>query len=561
VVITLRADFYHHCAEYEGLRNALKSHQEYIGVMTQDELREAITAPAENNGWDFQPGLVDLILSDVGTEPGALPLLSHALLETWKRRQGRTLTLQGYHEAGGVKKAITQTAENVYDQLSPAEQTVARNIFLRLTELGEGVQDTRRRATLEELSQAENHEAVGKVLKTLTDARLVTAEQDSAEVAHEALIHEWETLRRWLDEDRESLRLHRHLTESAQGWDSNLRDAGDLYRGARLAQALEWAKAHDNDLSQLEREYLNASQAEQRREERGMRTRKVITIGAVAFVIENIVVVVSVLFVLIRTGYLTPSPGGTIQHTVAQDETVLEIARCYGASVEAILNANPQIDARDLPLFPPMVVTVPNAGSAGKIYGPPCGSIRYTVMAGDTWESIANRYNADVAVLQASNTGTLPLTVGMQIRVPLNSAGGGVVVPAPLSPVVTPQAPPVTSDLPSPTARLLALTVASNPNVYSASGQSITFTYLIMNSGTAPLGPAQFIVNDQRFPSPINCGSNTTTLAPNQSVSCGAVYVTTQADIAAGQIVSSATASEGEAAASQPVVTTIRYSP
>jgi hypothetical protein len=82
-----------------------------------------------------------------------------------------------------------------------------------------------------------------------------------------------------------------------------------------------------------------------------------------------------------------------------------------------------------------------------------------------------------------------------------------------------------------------------------------------MNSGTAPLGPAQFIVNDQRFPSPINCGSNTTTLAPNQSVSCSAVYVTTQADIAAGQIVSSATASEGEAAASQPVVTTIRYSP
>ena len=138
VVITLRADFYHRCAEYEGLRLALEKHQAYIGAMTQDELRQAITAPAENNGWDFQPGLVDLILQDVGTEPGALPLLSHALLETWKRRQGRTLTLGGYHEAGGVKKAITQTAESVYDKLSPEEQAIARNIFLRLTELGEG---------------------------------------------------------------------------------------------------------------------------------------------------------------------------------------------------------------------------------------------------------------------------------------------------------------------------------------------------------------------------------------------------------------------------------------
>ena len=101
VVLTLRADFYHHCAEYEGLRLVLEKHQAYIGAMTPDELREAITAPAEKNGWDFQPGLVDLILDDVGTEPGALPLLSHALLETWKRRQGRTLTCKAMPKQEG----------------------------------------------------------------------------------------------------------------------------------------------------------------------------------------------------------------------------------------------------------------------------------------------------------------------------------------------------------------------------------------------------------------------------------------------------------------------------
>jgi formylglycine-generating enzyme required for sulfatase activity len=266
VVLTLRADFYHHCAEYEGLRLALEKHQAYIGAMTPDELREAITAPAEKNGWDFQPGLVDLILQDVGTEPGALPLLSHALLETWKRRQGRTLTLQGYHEAGGVKKAITQTAENVYDHLSPEEQTIARSIFLRLTELGEGVQDTRRRAKIDELSRAtETHDAVAKVLKTLVDARLVTTEQDSAEVAHEALIREWGTLRKWLDEDRESLRLHRHLTESAQEWQRRGREVGELYRGARMRKIQEWKKGHSDSLSPLEREFLKASRRERLR--------------------------------------------------------------------------------------------------------------------------------------------------------------------------------------------------------------------------------------------------------------------------------------------------------
>jgi formylglycine-generating enzyme required for sulfatase activity len=267
VVVTLRADFYHHCFEYEGLRLTLEKHQANIGAMTIDELREAIVKPAEMKGWEFQPGLVDLILQDVGTEPGALPLLSHALLETWKRRQGRTLTLQGYHEAGGVKKAITQTAENVYDKLSPAEQTVARNIFLRLTELGEGVQDTRRRVKIEELAQAQEQEAVAKVLKTLTDARLVTTEEDSAEVAHEALIREWGTLRKWLEEDRESLRLHRHLTESAQEWQRRGREAGELYRGTRLGQIQEWMKEHGTDLSPLESEFVNASQNVKKKEQ------------------------------------------------------------------------------------------------------------------------------------------------------------------------------------------------------------------------------------------------------------------------------------------------------
>src|SRR5690606_1911842 len=104
VVITLRADFYHHCAEYEGLRNVLKTHQEYIGAMTADELRQAIATPAENNDWKFPDGLVEQIVRDVGLGAGALPVLSHALLVTWTRRQGRMLTLQGYHEAGGVKQ-------------------------------------------------------------------------------------------------------------------------------------------------------------------------------------------------------------------------------------------------------------------------------------------------------------------------------------------------------------------------------------------------------------------------------------------------------------------------
>jgi Novel STAND NTPase 1 len=110
VLIALRADFYAHCGQYPDLRRSLAEHQEYVGPMTPDELRRAIESPAANGRWTLDPGLVDLVLRDAGDEPGALPLVSHALLETWARRRGRTLTVQGYAETGGVHGAIAQTA-------------------------------------------------------------------------------------------------------------------------------------------------------------------------------------------------------------------------------------------------------------------------------------------------------------------------------------------------------------------------------------------------------------------------------------------------------------------
>ncbi|HZM22178.1 MAG TPA: hypothetical protein VFC02_10560, partial [Anaerolineales bacterium] len=260
LILTLRADFYAHLAQYPELREAVAKQQEYIGPMTTDELRRAIEEPAKRGHWAFEPGLVDLILRDVGDEPGALPLLSHALLETWKRRAGHTLTLKGYGDAGGVRGAIAHTAESVYHNLSAEEQTIARNIFLRLTELGEGTEDTRRRASFDELiSHTEDAEEARAVLNTLAEARLVTLGEDTAEVAHEALIREWPTLREWLNQDRESLRLHRHLTEAAHEWELLERDAGALYRGSHLAQAREWAILHPNSLNAGERTFLEAS--------------------------------------------------------------------------------------------------------------------------------------------------------------------------------------------------------------------------------------------------------------------------------------------------------------
>lgn len=273
VVVALRADFYSHCAQYPALRRAVAAEQEYIGQMTPAELRQAIEEPARRNGWEFEQGLVDLLLNDIGAqgmnppEPGALPLLSHALLATWERRRGRMMTLEGYRASGGVRGAIAETAESLFtDQLNQAQQEMARDVFLRLTELGEGTEDTRRRAALNELVRLpEEAPHLRSILDLLAGARLITLNEDSAEVAHEALIREWHRLHAWLTQDREGLLLHRHLTDSARGWELRGHDPSELYRGARLAQAREWVQANDDKLNPSERAFLSESIAQEER--------------------------------------------------------------------------------------------------------------------------------------------------------------------------------------------------------------------------------------------------------------------------------------------------------
>ena len=270
IIITLRADFYGHCAKYPQLRQALAKHQEYIGAMNDEEMRRAIEEPARRGHWEFEPGLVDLILHDVGHEPGALPLLSHALLETWERRRGRTLTFSGYASSGGVRGAIAETAESVFtDQFTREQQAIARRIFLRLTELGDETTtgDTRRKVTYDELIlKPEEKASTQAVLKALADARLVTTSEEAVQVAHEALIREWPTLRSWLEENREGLRLHRQLTEETQDWLTAGREPDLLFRGARLSQAREWSDSHQDDMNVLEKEFLDASIAYSERE-------------------------------------------------------------------------------------------------------------------------------------------------------------------------------------------------------------------------------------------------------------------------------------------------------
>jgi class 3 adenylate cyclase/WD40 repeat protein/tRNA A-37 threonylcarbamoyl transferase component Bud32 len=265
VAIGMRADLYGRLGSHAELARAVANNQILLGAMTDAELERSVTEPARLAGLRLEAGLVELVMRDVGHEPGALPLLSHALRATWERRDGRTMTVEGYRESGGVASAIARTADSVAAALPEERRHLMRSVFLRLTSLGEGTQDSSRPVTVEELiPEGGSPQAIRALLERLADSRLVTLGGDTVEVAHEVLIREWPTLRGWLTEDREGIRLHRELGDAARRWDTSGRETSDLYRGARLAAAVDSAR----ELNAVERAFLDASVAEADRERR-----------------------------------------------------------------------------------------------------------------------------------------------------------------------------------------------------------------------------------------------------------------------------------------------------
>ncbi|SER07121.1 WD40 repeat [Lentzea xinjiangensis] len=253
-VIGLRADFYGHCARYPGLAGAVEDAQVLVGPMTTDELRKAITQPAVEVGCALETGLVARLIADATGEPGVLPHVSHALLETWRRRRGNTLTLTSYHESGGIARAVANTAEHAFTGLDAQQRLRARQVFLRLVTPGDGTEDTKRRVKRSEL-------AADEVVEHLAKARILTVDDDSVEISHEAVIRSWPRLRDWLAEARDDLRVHRRLTTAAADWEAHGRDAGSLYRGAPLTQAADWAQREPDALNAAEKAFLDASKA------------------------------------------------------------------------------------------------------------------------------------------------------------------------------------------------------------------------------------------------------------------------------------------------------------
>ena len=282
LVLTLRADFYGYVLSYRPFRDALQEYTpQLLSSMKREELQAAIKLPAQKSEVQLEPQLTQRILDDVGQEPGNLPLLEFALTRLWEKQINRELTHQAYEEIGGVKKAIANHAEQVYQQLSETDKKQAQRIFVQLVRPGEGTEDTRRVATRAEVGE-DNWNLVsylaGYQARLVVTGRQKQEDEDTVEVVHEALIREWGTLREWINANRQFRTWQERLKVALREWKNDNHDSGALLRGVPLTVAADWLRKRTDEMTQEERDFIQVSIKERDREKHKQERRRQLTI-------------------------------------------------------------------------------------------------------------------------------------------------------------------------------------------------------------------------------------------------------------------------------------------
>ena len=263
VVATIRADHYDAPLRHPGMAALVAAGTVSLQPLSPSELEQVIVSPSGRVGVDVEPALVAELAAAVANEPAALPLLQYSLTELFDRRVSDVMLHSTHRELGGLSGALAARADGILDRGEATDPAVAREIFGRLVNVTDASSDTRRRARRSELG---HDPAVDRLVAAFVDARLLTTDRDPAtreptvEVAHEALLRDWPRLREWLQDDRADLIVLHSISSATASWIRSERDAGELARGVRLENATALMRRHPDRFTDLEEEWVRASQ-------------------------------------------------------------------------------------------------------------------------------------------------------------------------------------------------------------------------------------------------------------------------------------------------------------
>ncbi|MBD2178424.1 pentapeptide repeat-containing protein [Pseudanabaena sp. FACHB-1998] len=280
VILTLRSDFLGKTQQDPELNKLFASQGVLVPIMQPSQLAIAITEPAKRAGYEIDKATVNLLIKDSQGQEGTLPLLQFALTQIWEGllQEPQVTPAETLEKIGGVGGALANEAKRLYESLTSEQQQIARSAFLSMVQLNDDNKATRRRATISELvKDASKKHLVREVIDCFAKPGvwiLVTSsskeEVEMVEIAHEALINNWEELRAWLDKNS-LLKLQRdEIHKAAVKWKSIERSKSKDYllQGRVLRDALEFQKSlKDNPdifLSNTAKEFLQASIQKQR---------------------------------------------------------------------------------------------------------------------------------------------------------------------------------------------------------------------------------------------------------------------------------------------------------
>jgi WD40 repeat protein len=322
VVTAIRADFYGRAVEDATLRTMLRRPQVLVEPMDEPSLRRVVIEPARRAGATVEAELVELVLRDLSPRSSApesslLPMLSHALLATWRHARNARLGVSDYVAVGGVGSAVQRTAEEIYSSLDEEDQEAARWLFSQLVNVDEEGVPTRRRL---ETADLEDRPSTTRVVEAFVAGRIVTATEQTLELSHEVLLTIWPRLDAWLTADRDALRLRRRISMAASTWDAGGREPAQLLSGPLLELARPLSDDPEAGLSTLERSFVTESIGHATDDERERRRRDV-GLRAVFAVVAVLALIASSIAVYLA-GALGDARGDRDAAKSALDETL-----------------------------------------------------------------------------------------------------------------------------------------------------------------------------------------------------------------------------------------------
>ena len=286
--ISMRTDFLSHLSAHESFNQAYNNHESIsLSLLNHHHLKSVIEQPALKHGVKFQDGLVDRIINEIENQSGQLPLLEFALEQLWSKKNAKVITHELLDKMQSIPHAISFYADEVYNEYSNRESI--KKVFIKLVNVGQGTEDTRKIASIEDFDQEERATII-----YLADKRLIVTQKETIDIVHEALIREWKEFQKWIEHYRSFLEWEKGLKYDRATYE----ESGDFLSGSKLLRAKEFLKTHNEFISPFDREFIKKSLNEKKRkeekdkEERKKEQKRKEQRNAIAFILLSLIITV-----------------------------------------------------------------------------------------------------------------------------------------------------------------------------------------------------------------------------------------------------------------------------